>query len=74
MKKVLILISLGITSLFAQNKMNNYVNCEILPKDNRVMCNYHFDRSKSIKNVTFLWISPNGKIDRKKNSCCPKKT
>lgn len=65
MKKFLLSMVLLTSSLFAEAP-KDYVNCEILNENDKIICTYHFDRVEQERNITFNWYSPNGKLDRTK--------
>ncbi len=55
-------------SLFAQDKS---VDCILLEDENSIICKYSHIRVNYDKNVSFIWIEPDGKVTRIKELIIP---
>ncbi len=66
MKKLLYVVMMIIfinSNLFAQESA---VDCIILEDENSIICKYIHERVDYDKNVSFVWIEPDGKVTRTK--------
>jgi len=53
-------------------KVISTVYCNIEPKENRITCQYNFERIKTNREITFQWIDPKGVLKREKTFNIPK--
>ncbi len=70
MKKFLYIIMIVFinSNLFAQKSA---VDCIILEDENSIICKYIHTRVNFDKNVSFVWIEPNGAVTRTKELIIP---
>ncbi|AXX93093.1 hypothetical protein CPU12_12900 [Malaciobacter molluscorum LMG 25693] len=71
MKKFVFLIFLLFTSIFAQDKIEDKVDCVILEDENSIICKYNQDRVDFEKKVIFEWIDPDKEISRSREMIIP---